>query len=87
MRKYLTKAETAELQNSGKLLTKDQLISKIKNDLFILNPDPCFVIKFIDYRGNQFAPEPFAYYVSYKDVLGQRVNGVYWADSVGFQGK
>ena len=85
MRKYLTKAEIAELQNSGELLTKDQLINKIQNDLFIVNQDPCFVIKFIDYRGNQFAPEPFAYYVSYKDVLGKRVSGIYWADSVGFQ--
>ena len=85
MRKYLTKAEATELQNSGKLLTKDQLINKIKNDLFIINPDPCFVVKFIDYRGNQFAPELFAYYVSYKDVLGKRVSGIYWANSVGFQ--
>lgn len=85
MRKYLTKAETAELQNSGKLLTKDQVINKIKNDLLILNPDPCFVIKFIDYRGNQFAPEPFAYYVSYKDILENRVSGIYWPNSVGLQ--
>ena len=85
MRKYLTKAEATELQQANKLLTKDQLISKIKNDLFILNPDPCFVIKFIDYRGNQFAPEPFAYYVSYKDILEKRVSGIYWPDSVGFQ--
>ena len=85
MRKYLTKAEATELQQANKLLTKDQLINKIQNDLFIVNQDPCFVIKFIDYRGNQFAPEPFAYYVSYKDVLGKRVSGIYWADSVGFQ--
>lgn len=86
MRKYLTKIEVTDLQNSGQLLTKDQLINRIKNDLFVINSDPCFVIKFIDYRGNRFAPEPFAYYVSYKDILGQRVSGIYWADSVGFQG-
>ena len=40
MRKYLTKAEATELQQNNKLLTKEQLISKLKNDLFILNPDP-----------------------------------------------
>lgn len=87
-RKYLSKAETITLQQTGELLTKQQIIDKINKDAgYIIISGKSVIVKFIDYRGNPYAPELFAYYVSYNHAfLPDRVSCVYWPFTVGMQG-
>ena len=87
-RKYLTKEQVKALQQTGELLTKQQIIDKINKDAgYGVITEKSTMVKFIDYRGNLQAPEPFDYYVSYIHVfLASREICVYWPFSVGMQG-
>ena len=85
MRIYLKPAEVKELQKAGELLTKDQLIEKMKTK----NEDISngLIVRYLDYRNNPIAPESFAYSVSYKHPFleGNRIRGTLWPNSVGLQ--
>ena len=87
-RKYLTKEQVKALQQTGELLTKQQVIDKINKDAgYVVIDGKSTVVKFIDYRGNSQAPESFAYYVSYNHAfLSNREICVYWPFTVGMQG-
>ena len=87
-RKYLPKPEVTALQQTGELLTKQQIIDKINKDAgYTVISGKSIIVKFIDYRGNPSATELFAYYVSYNHAfLSERVAGIYWPFTVGMQG-
>lgn len=87
-RKYLTKEQVKALQQTGELLTKQQVIEKINKDAgYAVIAWEAAMVKFIDYRDNPQAPEQFAYYVSYNPAfLSNREICVYWPFTVGMQG-
>lgn len=87
-RKYLSREEVASLQQSGELLTKQQIIDKINKDAgYPVITGKSVIVKFLDYRGNRYAPESFAYYISYNHAfLNSRTNCIYWPFTVGMQG-
>ena len=85
MRIYLKPLEVKELQKAGELLTKDQLIEKMKTKGEDISDG--LIVRYLDYRANPMAPERFAYSISYKHPFleGKRVQGVLWLNSVGLQ--
>ena len=85
MRIYLKPAEVKELQKAGEILTKDQLIEKMKAKGEDISEG--LIVRYLDYRNNPMAPESFAYSVSYKHTFleGKRIQGILWPNSVGLQ--
>ena len=84
MRLYLKQKEVEALQKSGELLTRNQLIEKLESKGEKVADS--LVLRFLDYRNNQMAPESFAYSVSFKHVfLDRREKAIFWPNSVGLQ--
>ena len=84
MRIYLKPAEVKDLQKAGEILTKDQLIEKMKAKGEDISNG--LIVRYLDYRGNPMAPESFAYSVSFKHAfLDRREKAVFWPNSVGLQ--